>query len=444
MRGRRSREQFGNTYARNAREAAKLDELIEAGKGKQELARLVRGPFTKQRIVSAVDENGQLQTSRDSVLEFFARCYETLYAAVPADFQAPTGQGTSDNITVEEVEQAVAKMKRGKSYDDDGLCAEMLKTGHKDLLKLVAEIFTDILHGLSDVPAAWKCSRLIILYKKGQATLPKSYRPVAIISVLCKLFSMVLLKRIGPTLHALLDPEQAGFRPDHSCSDVIMFMRMVSEKAEEWGEEIWAASLDLEKAFDKVYHESVLDALLDASVDPDVVNFLAQMCRQQSAYVCWDDGTRSRLLKILRGVRQGDPMSPALFNNVTRIIFRNLKEKWNREGLGTPVCKDHDVNTTHVMFADDTTLFAASRPDLIRMVTDVKEALAHHGLNLNVDKCVAQTNCKEASVEPIVINGQLLPMVSAYEGFKVLGTQFTLLGRCSAEIRARISGACVG
>ena len=32
-------------------------------------------------------------------------------------------------------------------------------------------------------------------------------------------------------------------------------------------------------------------------------------------------------------------------------------------------------------------------------------------------------------------------MVSAYEGFKVLGTQFTLLGRCSAEIRARISGA---
>ena len=50
-----------------------------------------------------------------------------------------------------------------------------------------------------------------------------------------------------------IDVEPGGF---HSCSDIMMFMRLVAEKAEEWGEEIWAASLDLEKAFDKVYHGS--------------------------------------------------------------------------------------------------------------------------------------------------------------------------------------------
>ena len=104
------------------------------------------------------------------------------------------------------------------------------------------------------------------------------------------------------------------------------------------------------------------------------------------------------MLNILRGVRQGDPLSPALFNNVTRIIFRELKEKWAREGLGTPVCSDNGVKTTHVIFADDTTLFASSRESLIRMVMDVHQALARHGLNLNVDKCVAQTNCREASL----------------------------------------------
>ncbi len=37
-----------------------------------------------------------------------------------------------------------------------------------------------------------------------------------------------------------------------------MFMRMMAEKSDEWGEEVWAASLDLEKAFDKVYHSSVM------------------------------------------------------------------------------------------------------------------------------------------------------------------------------------------
>ena len=42
---------------------------------------------------------------------------------------------------------------------------------------------------------------------------------------------------------------------------------------------------------------------------------------------------------------------------------------------------------------------------------------------------------------PIKLDGQTIPMVCASEGFKVLGTQFTLTGRCSAEIRCRVSAA---
>ena len=82
--------------------------------------------------------------------------------------------------------------------------------------------------------------------------LPKNHRPIAVIPILCKLFNVILLGRIGPVLESLQDPEQGGFRPDYSCSDMVLFARMIAEKAEEWGEEVWAASLDLEKAFDKV------------------------------------------------------------------------------------------------------------------------------------------------------------------------------------------------
>ena len=53
-----------------------------------------------------------------------------------------------------------------------------------------------------------------------------------------------------------------------------MFMRMVAEKSDEWGEEVWAASLDLEKAFDKVYHSSVIMSLTDAEVSPQLVKYL--------------------------------------------------------------------------------------------------------------------------------------------------------------------------
>ena len=122
-----------------------------------------------------------------------------------------------------------------------------------------------------NIPSVWTLTRLVVLYKKGDATLPNNYRPIAIIPVLCKLFSGVLLARVGSLLDSLQGCEQGGFRPDYSCSAIIMFLRMVAEKAEEWGEEVWAASLDLEKTFDKVLHSSVLTALAEAGVDAKVV-----------------------------------------------------------------------------------------------------------------------------------------------------------------------------
>ena len=84
---------------------------------------------------------------------------------------------------------------------------------------------------------------------------------------------------------------------------------------------------------------------------------------------------------------------------------------------------------------------AANRAQLISMIRDVRAALAEHGLNLHMDKFIVQTNRPGARVSTINIDRQSVVMVDASVGFKVLGTQFTLLGRCSAEIRSRISAA---
>eukprot|EP00973_Karenia_brevis_P004165 571263-Karenia_brevis.AAC.1 len=71
------------------------------------------------------------------------------------------------------------------------------------------------------------------------------------------------------------------------------------------------------------------------------------------------------------------------------------------------------------------------------MVRNVQEALAQHGLSLNVDKCLVQSTRNDT--RSLNIEGQLVPVVSASDGFKVLGTQFTLHGRSSKELQARIA-----
>jgi hypothetical protein len=92
------------------------------------------------------------------------------------------------------------------------------------------------------------------------------------------------------------------------------------------------------------------------------------------------------------------------------------------------------------MFADDTILVASTRQSLQRMIEDTRVKLAEHGLKLNIDKCMIQTNAS-TSLKALRVNGELMPLVLPCQGFPVLGTNFTLHGRTSREIQLRISAA---
>ena len=103
-------------------------------------------------------------------------------------------------------------------------------------------------------------------------------------------------------------------------------------------------------------------------------------------------------------MKQGDPLSPILFNNVTRGIFETLKDKWSRRGFGVPMgSRAEKPNATHVMFADDTTLLATSEESLREMIEDVDAAMRNHGLKLNFDKNSAHNWCK-ATASHIFVN----------------------------------------
>ena len=78
-------------------------------------------------------------------------------------------------------------------------------------------------------------------------------------------------------MERLKTPEEMGVRKSYGCGDLIPCLRMVSEKSVEWGETVWAASLDLEKAFDKVIHSAVSAGVSDCDLRA-VQNLYARQC----------------------------------------------------------------------------------------------------------------------------------------------------------------------
>ena len=121
--------------------------------------------------------------------------------------------------------------------------------------------FTQIICGKLEPPEEWKRTKLRVLFKKGDPALPQNYRPIAVIPVMAKLFSTVLYNRIATDIDGKLSREQFGFRPRRGCSDALHIVRTAVEKSLEWGEELWMATLDVEKAFDRVHHAALFDVL---------------------------------------------------------------------------------------------------------------------------------------------------------------------------------------
>jgi hypothetical protein len=112
---------------------------------------------------------------------------------------------------------------------------------------------------------------------------------------------------------------------------------MCAEKTQEWASTMWAASLDLEKAFDKVFQTAVEESLVAADVDEGDINAIVEVYADLSLYMELNGCTNSRDVAVERGVRQGDPLSPKLFINVVRAVMEKIVPGWVSKGYGIQV-----------------------------------------------------------------------------------------------------------
>ena len=104
-----------------------------------------------------------------------------------------------DEITEVEIRNAIKELKNNKSPGIDKISNELLKYTLQAAYTLkypLSVLFNTCLNG-RDVPKSWKNALIILVYKKGDPTELKNYRPISLLSHLYKLFTKILTKRIN-------------------------------------------------------------------------------------------------------------------------------------------------------------------------------------------------------------------------------------------------------
>ncbi|CAD6193302.1 unnamed protein product [Caenorhabditis auriculariae] len=150
--------------------------------------------------------------------------------------------------------------------------------------------------------------------------------------------------------------------------------------------------IDCKKAFNSVEFGSLRTALSEFGVHSKIVNTLKNI--YDEAKVSFRIRGHDVPVQIGRGVRQGDTISPNLFNATFEHVFRRLD--WSEHGIsvnGTPL--------THLRFADDIVLFASSSKKLEEMANQLATESKKSGLIINFSKTYIMSNRAKRKVEVV-------------------------------------------
>ncbi|KAK6743866.1 hypothetical protein RB195_010892 [Necator americanus] len=224
----------------------------------------------------------------------------------------PTYAVNEEPPTVSKVLVCIQKMKNGKSGEDDGISAEMLKylppSGIREMTKIIRSIWID-----ERIPDSWRHTIIIPLHKKLSVTDPRNYRGISLLRVMYKVLERIILDRLIKHREEKTRDEQAGFRPGWSTIDQVFIVRRVIEIWVRYSKPMQLAFLDFEAAFDSPHRDRLLNALSADGVPGKFVRLLDDMNQRTTAAVRTPAGCTTPF-EVVTGVRQGAVAGPFLFN----------------------------------------------------------------------------------------------------------------------------------
>ena len=247
---------------------------------------------------------------------------------VESDHETKYAEGfTVPLFTKQELTYGLKRMQKGRCADTDGISLEMfLYSGEENQQRLLECLNNVLVEGV--IPSSWCNTFFTLLHKGGPIQDANNWRPIAILSITYKIFARLIYHRIRHQLDAFQSEDQFGFRPGRSTSHALLILESMLSKGVEYNVPMWVVTIDLKKAFDRVDHTALFNALRQ-QMDPEYVSLLEKLYEIQYGNV------GSHRFRIARGVRQGDVLSPILFNAILEHAMRKWKLKLRPHGFST-------------------------------------------------------------------------------------------------------------
>ena len=284
-------------------------------------------------------------------------------------------------VSVTEVMELLRELSSGKASGMDGLTGESLKYANHILPVLLSIRFTCMFKHCY-LPISMLDSVIVPLVKNrnGDLSDKNNYRPIALSSVISKVFENVILYRLEEYMSTFFwtTNNQFGYKAGHSTDLCVYALIEFIEYFKRRSTSVYVAFLDASKAFDKINHWILFKKLIARRVPIYLVKVLCFWYQNQSMYIKWGS-TFSGKFHVTNGVRQGGVLSPLLFN----VYVNELSDCLNKSGIGGSM---NGTVINHMLYADDICIISLSSAGLQQLLNICSGYSELHDLTFNAKK----------------------------------------------------------
>ena len=314
-------------------------------------------------------------------------------------------------VTKEGVTKLLKGLNPSKALGPDELHPRVLKELAMELGPVFAHLFQQSID-TGEIPKEWSLANICPLFKKGDRSLARNYRPVSLTCIPCKLLEHIVCSNIMAHLdeHELLSDRQHAFRKWHSCETQLTTVINDWAKILDKKGQVDTFILDFEKAFDTPPHELLKSKLFSYGIGGTTLNWInAFLCFRQQRVVV--NGIKSDWAPVVSGVPQGTVLGPLLFS----LYINDISA---------------DIESEIRLFADDCVCYREikNEEDTLKLQRDIDRLgswARKWGMRFQPVKCnmMQLTNKRSSKIQAnYTLEGTLLENV---ESIKYLGVTIT-------------------
>ena len=369
------------------------------------------------------------------------RFYEAVWAASATPFtEAQEGnpfhvekkcQASDDDIKERLMDkQLIAKIVKSRrklsANGPDGIGYRIYQLGGSEAIKFLRILFQAIWVA-QKVPTTWKMAKTILLYKKGDEGVLSNWRPISLTNCTYRIFTAIVAEVIQERnrAEAIFSNVQKGFIARcNGCTEHSIMVNELFNNARRERSNIIAMTIDCTNAFGSVPMKLITSTLRQRGIPETLINIIKDTYEGASTKISTLKGTTERIL-WRKGVKQGCPLSPLLFNLCLEPLFAAFRKVNADDGIIRWV-KQERIQIQAQAYADDIILIADNVKAMNNLIKTTEEFLRWSQMEVNTKKCfvssyVEDENRHRATITELLLNGEPVRCLTLDESMQYLG-----------------------